>query len=579
MGPFPFSAQEQASHAERFVYLPIGLHFMRRLSSTSVIPSPPDVHRLIIIRANDGMLALQKHFFRVVCNDAFILAPNADASLYFSNDPPAHSNYKDNESTSLLNAGVIVVFFTMYRLTEQQPTTALPSSLSYETRMKLTDESRLLQVLKDLQSSLQPSVDNMTDVQQLTGQIHMQQLILLLIEHVHRQEALSDTRQAVKQAISYIDHNYSYPITAQQLYRISGVAKWQFSPIFQALTGKKPLDYLLDVRLAHAKNMLLQTQDTLTQIARSVGFKDESYFARKFKMVEGVTPRQYVEKHSHQKQAQQKLPYNRVVAIGYSLGDLLSLGIKPIGADVKIIGRRTVYRDLMDQIQDIGLLGEPAKIQGLAPDLIIHSGFRHDWIDELALIAPTVLIDRFEYVYKRIVQVAELFHKQELARAWVQRHQAAIIQMWDGLAEQIEVKQTASIFSIVEGNLYIVGYKGFGVTVYHEQGFLPPTKVRELIDQHIPFQLINMEQSNSYVADVHFILMDKHPQTISNYQHWMSLAPWCDIERHRIIVSDNKWNFDDPITMDKLLLEFPQLVLKSMNKDNHGQVFPNEIMS
>lgn len=567
MGLFPFSAQSQLSHTERFVYIPVGLHFIRKLSSVSVIPSPPEIHRLIIIRAKDGMLALQKHFFRVASNNAFVLAPNADASLYFSDAPPAHAHWNDEDTLSLLNAGAVVVFFTMYRLTEPQPTTTLPSSLSYETRIKLRDESGLLQILKDLQVSLQPTVEPMRDIQLLAGQIHMQQLILFLIENVQREEASTDTRQAVKQAIAYIDRNYNSTITAQQLYRISGVAKWQFSPIFQELTGKKPLDYLLDVRLAHAKNRLLQTQDTLTQIARSVGFKDQSYFARKFKMVEGVTPRQYVENHSRHKQTTPNLSYNRVVAVGYSLGDLLFLGIKPIGADVKIIGQRTIYRDLVEQVHDIGLLGEPAKIKELAPDLIVHSGFRHDWIDELALIAPTVLIDRFEHVYKRIVQVAELFHKQEQAKAWVQRHQTAITQMWQGLGEKIGVQQTAAIFSIVEGNLYILGYKGFGVTAYHKQGFLPPAKVQELIDQHIPFQLISWEQSAGYVAEVHFILLDKHPQTLSNYQQWMSLAPWANIARHRIIVSDNKWNFDDPLTMDKLLLEFPQLVLKSLGKD------------
>jgi ABC-type Fe3+-citrate transport system substrate-binding protein len=257
-----------------------------------------------------------------------------------------------------------------------------------------------------------------------------------------------------------------------------------------------------------------------------------------------------------------EVPYKRIVAVGYSLGDLLSLGITPIGADVEIIGKRGLYWDSINGIEDIGLLGEPGKIRKLLPDLIIHSGFRQDWIEELASIAPTVLIDRYEHVYSRIMQTAELMNRQKLAQQWIYRHRAASKRMWIGLAKHMDVKQTAAVFSIVEGNLYIMSMKGFAVTVYHPDGMQPPPKVKELIRAGIPFQLTRPEHACSYEADTHFILMDNDPRTIRLYRRLMQLPYWNSKSIDRIILTENKYNFDDPLTMDRLLLEFPQMILK-----------------
>ncbi|WP_025722998.1 helix-turn-helix domain-containing protein, partial [Paenibacillus polymyxa] len=437
------------------------------------------------------------------------------------------------------------------------------STIPYETRMNITDESRLL----DLAGTLDLSLKRPTPVPEesrLKQQIALQELLLFLMENIRRNTEISDNIQAVKHTVTYIESHYQQNITARQLYSIAGVAKWQYSTLFKSITGKKPLDYVLDIRMKHAKRLLLQTEDTIAQIAQAVGFKDESYFSRKFRQTEGITPRQYEKAASVSSSPvlMPEVPYKRIVAVGYSLGDLLSLGITPIGADVEIIGKRGLYWDSINGIEDIGLLGEPGKIRKLLPDLIIHSGFRQDWIEELASIAPTVLIDRYEHVYSRIMQTAELMNRQKLAQQWIYRHRAASKRMWIGLAKHMDVKQTAAVFSIVEGNLYIMSMKGFAVTVYHPDGMQPPPKVKELIRAGIPFQLTRPEHACSYEADTHFILMDNDPRTIRLYRRLMQLPYWNSKSIDRIILTENKYNFDDPLTMDRLLLELPQMILK-----------------
>ncbi|MCY9589903.1 ABC transporter substrate-binding protein [Paenibacillus chitinolyticus] len=190
----------------------------------------------------------------------------------------------------------------------------------------------------------------------------------------------------------------------------------------------------------------------------------------------GVTPKQYARSQSRgteQKNSSATEQYSRVIAIGYALGDLLSLGIKPVGADMTIIGKKVVFRDLLRGIADIGLLGEPGKIKALEPDLIICNSFCMDWPEQLSNIAPTINIDRFIPTYKRILEVAELFGKETQARSWVRNHTHKLEEVWSKLSDQIGKDETASIFVWMEGTLYAMGMKGIGLTLYHPMAFKP----------------------------------------------------------------------------------------------------------
>ncbi|MMZ67531.1 hypothetical protein D1872_301230 [compost metagenome] len=111
-----------------------------------------------------------------------------------------------------------------------------------------------------------------------------------------------------------------------------------------------------------------------------------------------------------------------------------------------------------------------------------------------------------------------------------------------------------------------MGMKGFSLTVYHSGGLRPSTKVQELINDGIPFRLTDIAYSQIYEADIYFLLTDNHPLTRQQYRQMLQSDYWRTLQRERMFYSENKWNFDDPITMDKLLLEMPQLLRRSKEK-------------
>ncbi|WP_243347113.1 AraC family transcriptional regulator [Parabacteroides sp. FAFU027] len=63
------------------------------------------------------------------------------------------------------------------------------------------------------------------------------------------------------------------------------------------LTDMSPVSFILDVRLKHSSGLLLNTSDSVQQIASAVGYNDPKYFSRSFKALFGKTPRDYRKTH------------------------------------------------------------------------------------------------------------------------------------------------------------------------------------------------------------------------------------------------------------------------------------------
>lgn len=116
------------------------------------------------------------------------------------------------------------------------------------------------------------------------------------------------------------------------------MVRWQYSQKFKTLTGKKPTDYVAHLRINQAKELLRNTTDPLSKIARQIGFKDEYYFSRCFHKLTGNTPREYANIHLHTpertvidslgRRVLVPTSATRIVTDGkFTLGELLVLGI------------------------------------------------------------------------------------------------------------------------------------------------------------------------------------------------------------------------------------------------------------
>ncbi len=100
----------------------------------------------------------------------------------------------------------------------------------------------------------------------------------------------------ITRSLEYIHQNFYMNISMQETAELCTLSQRQFSEVFKKETGQTFTQYLNSVRMEHAKEALRHTGKTVTDIAFEVGYDDISYFNRRFKQHEGMSPRQYKQK-------------------------------------------------------------------------------------------------------------------------------------------------------------------------------------------------------------------------------------------------------------------------------------------
>lgn len=93
--------------------------------------------------------------------------------------------------------------------------------------------------------------------------------------------------------VEYINKEYSKEIKLNDLAEMIYLSPVYFCSVFKERYGVSPIQYLQKVRLENAKNMLSNSDESVTKIAEKVGFQSVHYFSRFFKNKEGVTPNKY----------------------------------------------------------------------------------------------------------------------------------------------------------------------------------------------------------------------------------------------------------------------------------------------
>lgn len=104
-------------------------------------------------------------------------------------------------------------------------------------------------------------------------------------------------KELLQRAVTYINENYSRDITLEELADMSGVTKQHFCRVFKEQMRMRPMEYLARRRMGVARNLLLTTDQSVSEIGRSVGYDNPTYFGMVFKKYEGITPMDCRKRH------------------------------------------------------------------------------------------------------------------------------------------------------------------------------------------------------------------------------------------------------------------------------------------
>lgn len=96
--------------------------------------------------------------------------------------------------------------------------------------------------------------------------------------------------RAVRKAAGILAERHAEPVNVEELARELGVAYSHFRRRFRFLTGYSPWRYVIEVRLARARRLLLSGDATLDDIATRVGFSSGFHLSHAFKQAHGMSP-------------------------------------------------------------------------------------------------------------------------------------------------------------------------------------------------------------------------------------------------------------------------------------------------
>jgi YesN/AraC family two-component response regulator len=162
-------------------------------------------------------------------------------------------------------------------------------------KMMIIVEKKLTQNDIDMRSIFNRSIECIFEIERINSYKQLLNWVknMLLTISNYIEEKKNQYPKPIQEAVKYIDSNYNKDISMKLIADIVFLNPSYFSELFKETIGIPFSDYITQLRIDKAKELLSTTHFTNYQIAEKVGFKNATYFNVVFKKIEGVTPKNY----------------------------------------------------------------------------------------------------------------------------------------------------------------------------------------------------------------------------------------------------------------------------------------------
>lgn len=109
-------------------------------------------------------------------------------------------------------------------------------------------------------------------------------------QRVSLQSRMGTRNAHLTRAIALIEENLDDPIPTCELADHLGISTRQLERLFGRFLNTSPKKYIMDQRLHRARNLIVQTEQSITEIAMACGFNSTSHFSKVFRSHFGISP-------------------------------------------------------------------------------------------------------------------------------------------------------------------------------------------------------------------------------------------------------------------------------------------------
>ncbi|MDR6881863.1 response regulator [Bacillus sp. 3255] len=175
----------------------------------------------------------------------------------------------------------------------------IKSILNIKTALP-TEKTGMLRILSDKMTDQMRSKGELREVEVFTIHVQDKESVLKyfygLLENWFRnveKSPDSNKQLIIKKVQEYVQKNYMNDITLSQIAEIADLSVSRFCVIFKQQYHDSFVNYVNQVRIDKAKQLLLETDLKIYEVADMVGFSTLPYFNRLFKSVTGHSPNEY----------------------------------------------------------------------------------------------------------------------------------------------------------------------------------------------------------------------------------------------------------------------------------------------
>ncbi|GGN91039.1 ABC transporter substrate-binding protein [Saccharibacillus kuerlensis] len=401
--------------------------------------------------------------------------------------------------------------------------------------------------------------DGQTSEKSLTRQRHWLELFQMLLLPVPA------AREQVKEPpihriLRRIDTEYAQKLSREELAEDSGYHPHYFSRLFRQEAGMSFSDYVLRVRINKAKELLMLSRLSMSEIAVRVGYPDGLYFSRKFKQAEGLHPTEF-----------RRRP-KRIAALQFA-GALLAMGLKPAVVERRISDYSLQLAEELENAVRIDETDSEA-IERLKPDLILAPAYlNRERLEELREIAPTIVHPWLEAdPVRQLEHLAAKLGRSAEASDWIAAFQRRAAEARSRVQAVFPPGETAAFYEIAYGNLYVLDQGVRGAYVLHEAlGLRPPERVHRDVIVPGRYKRIAPERFAEYAADHMFFTVYTEDGEAGNERLFQS-PEWCRlpaVQEGRIYrVPLERFWFNDGVSIERQLDWITGLLLERLSEQS-----------
>lgn len=169
---------------------------------------------------------------------------------------------------------------------------------------RLLERSRLgLQITGKTKKQVSDLLLEMRKQERLQRLLHLLQILEILAKSTRDLRPICSTpastttpqdhQARIDKVFSWLNEHYTGSVKQEEAAQLLGLTPAGFSRFFKRATGTTFAHYLGELRISHACNLLIDTDDSILTVSLNSGFNNLSNFNRRFLAMKEITPREY----------------------------------------------------------------------------------------------------------------------------------------------------------------------------------------------------------------------------------------------------------------------------------------------